>query len=153
MIRIDSYLAEELFLTHTHTPLVEVASGHLWYNSSSIAGKTSAAPSKIQPICQEARDSNPPLGLRHWLYANPYYLQGAHFNCSCPQPELSYSASWSEWLIRPTMWEACVQHDKMTSNDRSLNDTDGITMITTTQDSAWSPINQHHYVMFHDSTI
>ena len=47
------------------------------------------------------------------------------------RPKWSYSASQSERLIRPTMWEACVQHNKLTSNDRSLNDTDEITMITT----------------------
>ena len=127
----DSYPAGELFLTHSHISPVEVASGYLWDNSSTITGKTSSARSKIQPICQKARGSNPPLGLCHWLSAHPYFLQGAHFNCSCPQPELSYSTLRSERLIRPTTWESCVQHDKMTSNDRSLNDTDGITMITT----------------------
>ena len=30
--RIDSYLAGEFFLTHTHTPPIGVTSGHLWYN-------------------------------------------------------------------------------------------------------------------------
>ena len=127
-IRIDSYPAGELLLTHTHTSPIGVALGHLWDNSSTIVGKTSATSSKIQRIYQEAQDSNPPLGLHHWLSAHPYYLQGVHFNCSCPWPEFSYSASRSERLIRPTMWEACVQHDKMSSNGRSLNDTDGITI-------------------------
>ena len=98
-IRIDSYLAGELFLTHTHTPPIGVVLGHLWYNSSSIAGKTSTASSKILPIYQGARDSNPPLGLCHWLSTHPYCLQGAHFNCSCPRTELTYLASWSERLI------------------------------------------------------
>ena len=86
-------------------------------------------PQRYNQSAKGARDSIPPLGLRHWLSAHPYCLQGAHFNCWCPRPELSYSASRSERLIRSTMWEACVQHDKMTSNGWSLNDTDGITMI------------------------
>ena len=73
-IQIDSYPAGELFLTHTHTSPVGVALGHLWYNSSSIMGKTSAAPSKTLPIYQEARDSNLPLthatGSPHILTAS-----------------------------------------------------------------------------------
>ena len=81
MIQIDSYLARELFLTQTHTSLIGVISGHLWYNSgTNFVGPISAAPSKILPICQEDRDSNPPLDLRHWLSAHPYCLQSVHFH-------------------------------------------------------------------------
>ena len=65
VIRIDSYPAGELFLTHTHTP--PSGSHRVTFGTTQvqIMGKTSAAPSKIQPICQDAQDYNPPLGLCH----------------------------------------------------------------------------------------
>ena len=115
--------------THPYSPLSGSHRVTFGTTQVQITGKTSAVPSKILSICQEARDSNPPLDSRHWLSAHPYCLQGAHFNCSCLRPELSYLASRSERLIRPTMWEACVQHDKRSSNGRSLNDIDRITII------------------------
>ena len=65
-----------------------VASGHLWYNSgTNFVGPISVAPSEILPICQEDQDTNPPLDLRHWLSAHPYYLQCAHFHL--PGPSLN----------------------------------------------------------------
>ena len=54
--------AGELFLTRTHTSLVGVTSGHLWYNSDIVVGPISAAPLGILPVCQDVQ-AWPALGL------------------------------------------------------------------------------------------
>ena len=72
-IRIDSYPAGEIFLTHTQAYLAKVALGHLWYKSGTkFTGTTSAAQSENHSAKGD-RDSNPPLDLRQWLSAHPYY--------------------------------------------------------------------------------
>ena len=60
-----------------NTPILPLSGSHrvtFGTTQVQIAGKTSAIPSKILPICQEARDSNPPLDSCHWLSTHPYYL-------------------------------------------------------------------------------
>ena len=115
-IWIDSYPARELFLTHTQAYHAKVALGHLWYNSGTkFTGTTSAAQSENHSAKGD-RDSNPPLGLRQWLSAHPYY----HPECAL---ELLVVPAWDELLgfavgmTYPTNYvRGCVQHDKMTSN-------------------------------------
>ena len=73
-IRIDSYLAGELFLIHTILPPSRSHRVTFGTTQVQIVGKTNAVPSKILPIYQEARDSNPPLDSCHSLSAHPYCL-------------------------------------------------------------------------------
>ena len=98
---------------------VGVASDHLWYNSGTVAGPSSAAPLGILPVCQEVQ-ARPalrltPLAPRTFLLPPVYTL-----SLTRSWPELSYSASWSERLIQPTNYEACVQHDMRMYNESVL---------------------------------
>ena len=79
-----------------------VTLGHLWYNSSPhVVGSPSAAQSGTTNY-QDVQDY-PTLGLMFGFPAHPYY----HLECtllqSGAQPELSYSASRSERVIRLAM--------------------------------------------------
>ena len=93
--------AENLFLTQTHTSSIRVASGHLWYNSSTVVGSISTAPSGILPVCQKVQ-AQPTLGLTPLAPRTPLLPLVCALSLTGSRPELSYSASRSEWLIRPT---------------------------------------------------
>ena len=91
----------ELFLTQTHTSPVGVALGHLWYNSGTVVGPISAAPSGILPVCQEVQ-AQPALRLTPLASRTPLLPRVCALSLIGSRPELSYSVLRSEWLIRPT---------------------------------------------------
>ena len=84
--------------TNPHFP-VEVASGHLWYNSGTyFAGSYRAA----QSGTPNARTFRPSLPLGSvWLPAHPYYHPECALLQSEARPKLSSSTSWSKRVIRP----------------------------------------------------
>jgi hypothetical protein len=78
-----------------------IALGHLWYNSgthfmSPYYGAQSGTP--------DARMFRPSLPL-----GSVWSFPGRSAQQNGSRPELNYLASWSEWVIRPAKWEACVQ--------------------------------------------
>ena len=87
--------AGDLFLTQTHTSLVGVASGHLWYNLGTVAGPSSAAPLGILPVYQEVRAQHA-LGLTPLAPRTPLLPPVFALSLTGSRPELSYSASRSE---------------------------------------------------------
>jgi len=93
--------AGELFLIQTHTSPFGVTSGHLWYKSGIVVGLISAAPSGILPVCQEVQ-ARPALGLTPLASHTSLLSLVCALSLTVSWPELSYSASWSERLIRPT---------------------------------------------------
>ena len=62
-IRIDSYPTGELFLTHTHTPPIRVASAHLWYNSGPNHGYNQRRTIKDTTNLPGSSGLEPALGL------------------------------------------------------------------------------------------
>ena len=91
----------DLFLTQTHTSPVGVASGHLWYNSGTVVGPISAIPSGILLVCQEVQ-ARPTLGLMPLALHTSLLPPVCTLSLTGSRLELSYSASRSERLIRPT---------------------------------------------------
>ena len=94
-------LAGELFLTQTHTSPIGVTSGHLWYNSGIVAGLSSTALSGILSVCQEVQ-AWPALGLTPLAPRTSLLPLVCALSLTRSRPELSYSASRWERLIRPT---------------------------------------------------
>ena len=90
------------FIPNTNPGLpATIALGHLWYNSGThFTGPYCAAQSRT-PDARMLRPSLP-LGLV-WSFPR----RSAQQNGS--QSELNYSALWSEWVIWPAKWEACIQ--------------------------------------------
>ena len=97
MIRIDSYPAGGVFLTQTQAYRVKAALGHLWYNSG-IAVLSSAAPSGSQ-LYQVV---NLTFGLTPMAPRTSLLPPECALSLPSFWPELSYSASRSERVIRPT---------------------------------------------------
>ena len=96
-------------------------------NHSVTFGTTQVHISRVRPVPHNqgqpnARTFRPSLPLGSvWLPAHPYYHPECTLLQSGVRPELSYSASWSEWVIWPAKWEECVQNDKRASNNAFLN--------------------------------
>ena len=93
--------AGELFQTQTYTSPIGVASGHLWYNFGTVVGLINAAPSGILPVYQEVL-ARPTLGLMPLAPRTSLLPPVCALSFTGSRPELSYSASRSERLIRPT---------------------------------------------------
>jgi hypothetical protein len=73
----SSYLARGVFLTLTETRLTRAAQVTFGTVQKS-TGSTDAA-SLRATLCQDDRDSNPPLVSRQCSQAHPYYLQDATY--------------------------------------------------------------------------
>ena len=100
--RFESISTSWEFIPNTNPDLpATIVLGHLWYNSGThFAGSYRAA----QSGTPDARMLRPNLPLGSvWSFPG----RGAQQNDS--RPELNYSASRSERVIRPAKWEACVQ--------------------------------------------
>ena len=119
--RFESISTRWEFIPNTNPCLpATVALGHFWYNSGPhFTGLPSAAQLGMTS-CQDDQDY-PTLGLMSSSPVHPYF----HPECALWQnkalPKLSYLASWSERVIQPAKWEACVQNDMRASNDVVLN--------------------------------
>ena len=126
-IWIDSYPARELFLTYTHTSPIRVASGHLWYNLG--------PKSRLRPA---------PYPQRYYKYARKLGTQTRPWTHAIGFPNILIVSrvrtlttrvpglSWATRLRGQNnlSGQLCERHAfNMTSNVRSLNDTDRITTI------------------------
>ena len=83
-------------------------------------------PRAATPLERSGLSNHLPLVLHQWPPAHCTSFGSAHFILAGLRPELYYSASQSERLIQPTKCQACVQHDKRRTANRSLNDTDRV---------------------------
>ena len=88
MIRIDSNQLGR----HTYA---KVVLGHLWYNSGTIVGLSSVAPSRILLVCQEVQ-AWPALGLTPLAVRTSLLPLVCTLSLIEVEPKLIYSASWSE---------------------------------------------------------
>ena len=81
-IRIDCNQLGKI-LTQTHTPPIEVVSGHLWYNSRlNFAGSISAAPLGTDQLLGRSGLAYPWSHIR--LPTHPYYLHCAPLDRMTP---------------------------------------------------------------------
>ena len=100
--RFESISTSWEFIPNTNPGLpATIALGHLWYNSGThFAGPYRAA----QSGTPDARMLRPSLPL-----GSVWSFPGRSAQQNDSRPELNYSASRSERVIRPAKWEACVQ--------------------------------------------
>ena len=100
--RFESISTSWEFIPNTNPGLpATIALGHLWYNSGThFAGPYCAA----QSGTPDARMLRPSLPL-----GSVWSFPGRSAQQNDSRPELNYSASRSERVIRPAKWEACVQ--------------------------------------------
>ena len=127
--RFESISTSWEFIPNTNPGLpAMIALGHLWYNSGThFAGPYRAA----QSGTPDARMLRPSLPLGS---VRSFPGRSAQQNGS--RPELNYSASWSERVIRLAKWEACVQScQKCPTMVQSLVSIDEITWVNPTIDS------------------
>ena len=108
--------------------LIKATLGNLWYNSGPNRGSNQHRTLKNTINLPGSSGLESALGLKPLALRTSLLSPGYALSLIGSQPKLSYSALRSKRLIRPAMWEACVQHDKMASNGWSLNGIDGITI-------------------------